>query len=145
MFRQPIASGPSNSVSSDTPSSTGTVSQPEQPTCDGGSANPSSASGKSGFRTLLATVTSFILLDIEAVGDILDPAYYVGRPIEDSDKMTLLTKKWVAPFAFTFPLTNGRRYSPRWEKDFDWLRYSRSCDAAFCAHCICDRAYENDP
>ena len=114
------------------------MSQPEQPTFDGGAANPTSTSGEPGFRTLLAIVTRncIILLDIEAVGDILDPAYYVGKHVEDSDKMTLITKKWVAPLAFTFPLTNGRRYSPRWEKDFDWLRYSRSCDSAFCAHCI---------
>ena len=41
------------------------------------------------------------------MGDILDPANYVGRHVEDSDKMTLLTKKQVAPLAFTFPLTNA--------------------------------------
>lgn len=37
---------------------------------------------------------------------------------------------------FIFPMTNGRRYSPKWEEKFPWLRYSNEKEAAFCVYCL---------
>ena len=60
----------------------------------------------------------------------------MNRPISDADKIVLLNNKWSPPASFVYPVSNGRRYNSSWEKDFCWLRYSKSRDAAFCAYCL---------
>ena len=37
---------------------------------------------------------------------------------------------------FKFPSRNSRRYNPRWECDFPWLRYSKSEDSVYCGYCL---------
>ena len=66
----------------------------------------------------------------------LDPVFFVGRSISDTEKVTLLTRKWTPPTGFEFLVVNGRRYNVQWEKEYCWLRYSQSGDAAFCAYCV---------
>lgn len=60
--------------------------------------------------------------------------------LDDSEKYQILSNKW-SPISseknkYSFPITNGRRYNLNWEEKFNWLRYSPSQDAAFCAHYI---------
>lgn len=73
---------------------------------------------------------------VEPAVTALDPIFHVGKNVTDSNKVTLLTSNWIPPVGFKFPATNGRRYSNHWEKEYRWLRYSRSNDAAFCAYCV---------
>lgn len=45
--------------------------------------------------------------------------------------------KWVPPANFNFPVTaGGRKYNLQWEKEYAWLRYSVSKNAAYCIYCI---------
>ena len=66
----------------------------------------------------------------------LDLSIYIGKVISDSDKVKLLKERWCPPSLFKFPPTGGRRYSILWEKQYSWLRYSVSKDAAFCVYCV---------
>jgi hypothetical protein len=43
----------------------------------------------------------------------------------------MLTEKWEPPSG----LKCGRKYRIRWEQEYSWLRYSISCDAAYCFYC----------
>ena len=56
--------------------------------------------------------------------------------MEDSKKLNLLKFKWKPEENFKFPSRNSRRYNPRWECDFPWLRYSKSEDSVYCGYCL---------
>jgi hypothetical protein len=66
-----------------------------------------------------------------------DPVSYIGKPLNDTQKKTIIGSKWTPKKGqYSFPITNDRRYNVNWEDKFNWLRYSCSTDSAFCAHCI---------
>ena len=67
----------------------------------------------------------------------LDPASLKKiAHMEDSKKLNLLKFKWKPEENFKFPSRNSRRYNPRWECDFPWLRYSKSEDSVYCGYCL---------
>ena len=67
----------------------------------------------------------------------LDPASLKKiAHMEDSKKLNLLKFKWKPEENFKFPSRNSRRYNPRWECDFPWLRYSKSEDSMYCGYCL---------
>ena len=67
----------------------------------------------------------------------LDPASLKKiAHMEDSKRLNLLKFKWKPEETFKFPSRNSRRYNPRWECDFPWLRYSKSEDSVYCGYCL---------
>ena len=66
-----------------------------------------------------------------------DPVSYIGKPLYNTQKKTILGSKWTPEKRqYSFPLTNGRRYNVTWEDKCNWLRYSCSTDSSFCGPCI---------
>jgi hypothetical protein len=49
-----------------------------------------------------------------------DPVSYIGKPLNDTQKKTILGSKWTPEKGqYSFPLTNGRRYNVNWEDKFN--------------------------
>jgi len=68
---------------------------------------------------------------------VYDPVLYIDKHANDNEKLRILTGKWVSPASFSFPVTaNGRRYNIQWEKEYKWLWYSISKNAAYYIYCI---------
>ena len=67
---------------------------------------------------------------------ICDPKRYCEIGVSDNEKLLLLNEKWVPPPGFRYPCSNGRKYNVLWEQEYSWLRYSVSCDAAYCCYCL---------
>ena len=75
--------------------------------------------------------------EINSQTQSFDPVSYIGKPLNDTRKKTILGSKWTPEKGqYSFPLTNYRIYNVTWEDKFNWLRYSCSTDSALCAPCI---------
>lgn len=58
--------------------------------------------------------------------------------LSDSERKRVLETKWAPTKHFVFPKNSQhRRYSHDWEDKYSWLRYSASCDGAYCSTCFC--------
>ncbi|KAK5868034.1 hypothetical protein PBY51_012481 [Eleginops maclovinus] len=64
-----------------------------------------------------------------------------GDALTDDEKKSVLQNRWLAPQGYSYPkrTLGGKqlRYNPQWEKNYEWLSYSPSEDAAYCATCLC--------
>ena len=75
-----------------------------------------------------------VTCSLDIMNDLDDFGRYIenGSKIFASEKINVITKKWI-PEDFVFPKYHNKLcFKPLWCKTYKWLAYSKSCNGVYC-------------